>query len=126
MKTQIKILIIEDNRIVVLDYTHRLNNNLDIDFKILTAATLEKAKELYDQNKDDLSIIVMDHDLGNGIDTVLLTQEFKKTFEGPMIANSSSLISNDKLIEAGCNQCSVSKDTCPQKIFEIIDQFKTS
>ncbi len=124
MKTLIKVLIVEDLKMTVLAYKIALRENSYIDIEVLTASTVEEAKELYAQNKTDMSIIVMDADLGKGnIETIELTKYLKKTFKGPMIANSSEKLYNNKLIEAGCTDCSDSKDKCPEKIFEIIAQF---
>lgn len=125
MGTKIKILIVEDNRIVLLNLKNSLeNNSLDIDIEVLTASNIEQARVVYILKRDDLSIIIMDFDLGGGIDTEQLTREIKKTFKRPIIANSSDQLSNGKLIEAGCTHRSKSKDECPEKVFEIISEFK--
>jgi len=98
-----KVLVVDDN----IDIQETFFQVLEYFIKgveILRAYTVREAKEFFMENSD-INLIVMDAQLSTeGIaETVEIIKKFRKTFKGPMIAASTSLELNKRLVKAGCD-----------------------
>ncbi len=93
------ILIVEDGE----SYQNRYARELADHANILAAYNIHDAERLFEENKGNISLIVMDACVpGDSPTTLGLTREFKKTFEMPMIAASSISDYRQDLLLAGC------------------------
>ncbi len=94
-----KVLIVEDDR----DYKNICVRPLQKhDVIIIWANTIEMARELF-ANNQDVSIIVLDACMpGDELNTLELLSEFRQSFFGPIIANSSKREYVEQMILNGC------------------------
>ncbi len=100
-----KLLIVEDDEDIQSLYKEQLGG----DYEIIAARTMGEAFELFGRHWRKLDAIVMDG-LLNGLSTVTLTRHIRARFDKPVIANSNSDYHKKKLVEAGCQHWSPSKD----------------
>lgn len=110
-----KILIVEDLRHLHEMWIIMLKEKV----QIISAFTIEEAREKFKDNPD-ITLITIDGCVpGESFNTEPLVREFRKTFKGPIIAASRSLFFRTLLKEAGCDyECS--KNELPKKILEIL------
>ena len=106
-----RILLVEDEEDIHKLYQEQLGG----DFDIIQAWNIQEAFELFQQHWRTLSAIIMDGLLGQ-LNTIELTRHIRKRFNGPVIANTNSEYHQKKLIAAGCQHFSRSKN----KVEEII------
>jgi CheY-like chemotaxis protein len=110
-----KILVIDD------DLTFQILFKRQVESKIKDAMTVPahnraEAKEIFKQNPNP-ALIVMDGCLESTTpDTISLVEEIRKTYKGPMIANSSDEVARHKLVQAGCSHYVPAKEKC----FELV------
>ncbi len=118
-----KILVVEDHPSVQTAIKFFLKKK-DPGFKVLEALDLDSAKALFYQNKNSIDAIVMDFELGDNVDTADLAKEFRKIFDGPMIANSSSQGHNIVLMNSGCDYLTPGKLEYPSLADMIVELVK--
>ena len=113
-----KVLIVEDRRSLHSAWRVELAGKVEV----LSAYTIEEARELFDANRDDIAAIVLDACVpGDDPNTLPLAQEFGKVFGGPMIAISGDEFYRTLLMSAGCNHES-EKNELSKKICEVLEQ----
>ncbi|MES2623409.1 MAG: hypothetical protein V4576_03305 [Patescibacteria group bacterium] len=117
-----KVLIVDDEERPRKHHRLILEEDLPGMVETLTAATLEEANRLFDENKDDLILVVMDACLeGSRPDTLPLVHRMRKEgFKGKIIANSSMPEYQQTLLNAGCDQASSGKNELEDDIVEIV------
>lgn len=109
-----KVLIVEDDSSWQQNYEYALKEKV----LIIQAFDLDQARERFASN-NDLDAIVMDACIGNHPNTYGITEEFRKTFKGPMIAASSARDYRKVLMSCGCDY-EAPKDLVPQKLIEVL------
>ncbi len=98
-----KVLVIDD-----MDDTHRCVRSIlptkpKGKFMLLNAHTLQEGESLF-QEHPDVALIVMDGCVDSGkLDSVPLVKKIRETYQGPILATSSSPTYNDELVQAGCS-----------------------
>lgn len=111
-----KILIIED----LADMQTLFKEELGHIFNVFSALSLEEAENVFTNYSHELSAIAVDACVpGTTPTTPPLVKKMRETFQGPMIAISSSKEYRDMLREAGCNY-DCEKEALPnllQKLF---------
>lgn len=111
-----KVLLVEDNQ-SMHDLWRRMLVGYEIE--LISAFTIEEAKKQFNDNPD-IEAIVMDACVpGSRPTTLRLVREFRRTFEGPMIAVSNLKSYRRKLIHAGCDYQS-EKESLHLKLLEIL------
>ena len=94
-----KVLIVEDSQ----DIQEMFRDALAQRMEVLSAFSIEEAKELF-LKKQDLSAVAMDACVpGNKPNTMDLVRMFRQTFVGPMIAISSDDSYSRQLVLNGCS-----------------------
>ena len=98
-----KVLVIDDN-IDIQETFFKVLKYLIKDVDVLQAFTIWEAKKFFTENLD-IDLIIVDAQLSSeGIaETIELIKEFRKIFKGPMIAASTNLELNKRLVKSGCN-----------------------
>ena len=98
-----KVLVIDSD--IVFQYAlkslllSKLGNNL----KVLQAFTIPEAERLFKENSD-VDIIVVDNRVsGPQEDTVRLVKKIRRSYQGPIVADSFWPDSRKILVEAGCS-----------------------
>ncbi|MFA5931928.1 MAG: response regulator [Candidatus Paceibacterota bacterium] len=86
---------------------------------MISASSIEEALEQFRANPDLAVIVLSGCVLGRQSDTLPLAKEFRKTFNGPIIATSAIPWFQDQLVAAGCSHKS-SKDYLTRKILEVL------
>lgn len=111
------VLVVED----CVDYYEIWEKRLSPKVKLFFAPSIREAETQFANNPDGFDAIVMDACVpGDTPNTLELVREFRKTFEGPMLANSNSLDYQAQLLEAGCDYSSVRvKRDMPEDLLEI-------
>ncbi len=100
-----KVLLVDDNK----DLHTTIEMGLEGEADLLSALTLESARELFTANPD-IQIIVMDGCLNSAPgavqtpETLPLIHEFRRTFRGPMIAASDFDSFREVMVLAGCDR----------------------
>lgn len=116
-----KILIVEDFDLIVRLWRRALSE-LKIDsVVIVTASSIDEARERFKTNPD-LDLIVMDAYIRGSFDrpnTLALVTEFRLSYSGPMLAQSSDEDHAKMLVDVGCN-VACDKPQVPEKIIEIL------
>ena len=121
-----KILLIEDSK-PVIDIWKRLFDFYLKEEKLILifAVSLDEAIQKFRLNPD-VELIVVDGCIWGSDDrpnTQGLVSEIRKTFKGPMIAESSNEEYRKILLSAGCNyECE--KDDVPKKVLRILGLYK--
>ncbi len=114
-----KVLIIDDER----EFHITWKDDLDyMGIESISAFTLQEAKKKFEEEKENIGLIVMDACLipGEGPTTLELTKQFRKQFAGPIMANSSEKHYQKLLLEAGCNCIGDKSIDLPYAIEKII------
>ena len=92
------VLIVDDEEAAQRAWARTLQRR---DVRALTALTIAEARRLFVDNPD-VDAIVMDGNMGGDITTDLVV-EMRRTYRGPIIANSGCSDSQEELIAAGCD-----------------------
>jgi len=120
MKKVLKVLVVEDEKFWHSIWRRQIafsskNGN---EVVLISAFTIKEAEEQFAANQD-LAAIAMDACVpGRALTTPPLVRKFRETFDGPMIAISSSDDYQQVLVRAGCSHCSPKGDLV-RKLFEI-------
>ena len=110
-----KVLLIDDSESLHA-YCH---NELEDEIEIFDAYSKEEAEELFNSTPDLAAIVVDACVPGHEPNTQDLVEMFRKTFQGPIIAVSSSLEYRNVLVSAGCSH-DCSKFDLLYKLLEIL------
>ena len=95
-----KILVVEDDTYVQDVYRRKLTANFDL----LQATTLNEGERLFQENRDEIVLVVMDACVPGGQpNSIPLVEEIRKSFDGPIIASSSDEDYRKILVHAGCS-----------------------
>ena len=93
-----KLLIVDDIEELHYSYQRRLGHVIDV----FSARSEQEAREMFSRERFDA--IAMDGCLNSRTpDTLELTREFRRTYDGPIIATSSDESYRELQVEAGCN-----------------------
>ena len=107
----VKILLVDDSRMVQMILPALWASRWGDRVQVIGALTIEEARTQFASNSD-LALIVMDARMekgSKGPDTLDLVREFRKTFEGLIVAHSMDDKYNQPLVEAGCNRVAEEK-----------------
>jgi len=130
-----KILLVDDEAAVIKLYMRWFETLLKKEAipVLLTAASVDEAREKFLLNQEDIIAIVLDGNIigppavefsedpsGTCPNSVVLVGEFRKTFKGPMIASSIVESSREILMEAGCDYKVDDKGKVVGKLIEIL------
>lgn len=111
-----KILIIEDLTDMQTLFKEELGNVCSV----LSAFSLSEAEDLFTNHGHELSAIAVDACVpGTTPTTPPLVKKMRETFQGPMIAISSSKEYREMLREAGCNY-DCEKEALPNLLQKIL------
>lgn len=110
-----KVLFVDDDR----SYHNQWKVELEEDIIMLSAFSIDDAERLFVKNPDIVAIVMDACVPGHSITTLPLTQKFRSSFSGPMIASSGSPELRKQLMEAGCDHES-GKGHVPIKLTEIL------
>lgn len=115
-----KVLVVEDDRATQDGWNTTLKGLVNL----VSAYTIEEAREAFTANPDIVAIVMDgcvpgDGDLDNP-NTRSLVCDLRLTFKGPIIAASGSPYYGNLLVEAGCTYRCEKKDV-PRKILDILD-----
>ncbi len=95
------IFVVEDSPVRHSRYQRKLQRFVTI----IPATTIEEAETLWEKHKDHVALVVMDGCVpGDHLNTVPLVQIIRTTFQGPIIAASSSTYNREELVKAGCSE----------------------
>ncbi|MFZ3020349.1 MAG: response regulator [Minisyncoccia bacterium] len=106
-----KILLVDDAQIVQMTLKALWNRQFGDEIQVISAVSAEEALEQFALHSD-IALIVMDAQLkkgSDGPDTLELVKELRRTFTGPIVANSMNERYNKALVDAGCDSISDDK-----------------
>ncbi|MDD5431232.1 MAG: hypothetical protein PHP03_03365 [Candidatus Pacebacteria bacterium] len=103
-----KVLLVEDEVQLHIMLSRGLKK---YEVEVLAAKTTAEGEMLFDANREDICLVVMDGDLGlDGGNTLVLARTIRaKGYSGLMLANSASIDMQACLGESGCDVCSIQK-----------------
>lgn len=111
-----KVLLVEDMKIVHDGLKKMLGDKISL----LSAFTIEGAKKLFEENTDIDAIVIDACVPGEEINTIPLVREFRKEYNGPMIAISTNGDYQKQLVEAGCNERCLNKRQLHECLSELL------
>jgi DNA-binding NtrC family response regulator len=120
------ILIVEDDEGQQWYYNDELERKSGGRIAFLKAHDLATAQQLFDQNSEQIDVIVVDgrlpksHTIRNLTFSTEFVMNVRQTFKGPMIAASDMSAFNDKLMAAGCDHRVDGKSKVPDKVLELV------
>lgn len=120
-KTEWKVLIVEDLSCFQVLWRRRLSGVATV----LSATTIEDAKEMFGENPD-IDVVVLDACVpGTTPTTFGLIKSFRETFHGPMIAISDRVNFRSEMIKLGCSHQSSGKEDVVEKVTEVLGSLVT-
>ncbi|MFH1454894.1 MAG: hypothetical protein ABIF22_01070 [bacterium] len=109
-----KILLIEDDEMILDLYKERFYRSVGGKIILLIATSIIEARELFEVNKD-IKIIIFDGCIkgpGKHPNTLSLVDDFRRTFNGHMISVSNRQDYRSMLFNAGCDYQCNKEDVC--------------
>lgn len=112
------VFIVEDDLDTQKTYTEALGSLV----RIITATSIEEAERKWEQYKLIITLVVMDGCVqSHTLNTPPLVQKIRETFDGPILAASSSKHYRDVLMQCGCTHSPERKQFVPALVLEILN-----
>jgi len=112
------VLLVDDNIDWIQIWKRDLNKH---GIEVLSAGTTKKAKEIFKENPNMISLVALDGDLDGGGNTRELAKELRSEFPWlAIVAISGNTDSQKELIEAGCNFCSPQKWEVSEYLIKLL------
>ena len=97
-----KVLVVDDFPAFQRMFTDLVKGIFGEGVIVLVASTLDEATKLFEENKSELDLILLDTSLGDGVYTYQLAKTMRKVFSRPIVGTSTDEKHRELMVKFGC------------------------